>query len=484
MRTKSLLMILLLVCVAGKTASAQLTGSAVPASRTTDQPTAETRQSLPPSLDSFNGSGIVDKPVPGAVRLSLLDAMDRGIKHNLGLLLSQQQTESARAERWRNLSALLPHVSAGSSENVQKINLAAFGIPISINGSTLVGPFSVFDARATMSETLLDFNLLNKVRSSAESERAAKFSLQDARELVVLVVGDQYLLVLADAARLETAQAQLKTAMTILDRTRDMKAAGMAAGIDVLRAQVQMQAQQQRLLVAENQLERQKMVLARTIGLPVSQQIELSDSVPASPTPPLDLDAALARAYTRRPEYLAAQSRTRAAELTVKAAQGEALPTVQMNGDYGAIGRSPGSAEPTYTVAAGVRIPIFQGGRVRAEVSQARSELRQRQMQLEDLRSRVEFEVRSAWLDVKTSADQVEVARQTVTLAGEQLIQAQDRYAAGVAGTLDVVQAQEAVATANETYIQSLYLNNVAKLSLARALGVAEQQTREFLGGK
>jgi outer membrane protein TolC len=335
-----------------------------------------------------------------------------------------------------------------------------------------------------MTDTVLDFNLLNKVRAASANEKAARLSLQDARELVVLVVGDQYLLVLANAARLETAKAQLDTAQTIFKRTQDMKSAGVSAGIDVLRAQVQMHTQQQRLLAAENQLERQKMVLARTIGLPVSQSIELTDAVPSSPTPSVDLDAALARAYLRRPDYLAAQSRTRAAELAVRAAQGEALPTVQINGDYGAIGRSPGDAQNTYSVAAGVRIPVFQGGRVKAEVAEARAALRQHQMQLEDMHNRIEFEVRAAWLDVKTSGDQVEVAKQSIDLAGQQLTQAQDRYSAGVAGTLDVVQAQEAVATANETYIQALYTNNVAKLSLARALGVAEQQTRDFLGGK
>ena len=481
MRTKSLLFILLLG-FAGQAASAQL-GAASP-STNSNRPRTEIPQAAPPSVDDFNGSAKVDKPVPGVVRLSILEAIDRGVKHNLGLLLSQQFTDSARAEHLRNLSELLPHVSAGSTETVQKINIAAFGLPFTVNGSSLVGPFSIFDARASMTDTVLDFNLLNKVRAASANEKAARLSLQDARELVVLVVGDQYLLVLANAARLETAKAQLDTAQTILKRTQDMKNAGTSAGIDVLRAQVQMHTQQQRLLAAENQLERQKMVLARTIGLPVSQSIELTDAVPSSPTPSVDLDAALARAYVRRPDYLAAQSRTRAAELTVRAAQGEALPTVQLNGDYGAIGRSPGDAQPTYSVAAGVRIPVFQGGRVKAEVAEARAVLRQHQMQLEDMHNRIEFEVRAAWLDVKTSGDQVEVAKQSIDLAGQQLTQAQDRYAAGVAGTLDVVQAQEAVATANETYIQALYTNNVAKLSLARALGVAEQQTREFLGGK
>ncbi len=446
------------------------------------QPTSENIQSL--QLQQFNGSGIVDKPVPGVLKLSLLDVINRGVKHNLGLLLSQQQTETARAQRWRSLSSLLPNVAVRSSETVQQVNLAAFGIPFTVNGSTIVGPFAIFDARPTVTERLLDFNALNRVRAAAENERAARHTVDDARELVVLVVGNQYLLAVADAARLQTAQAELATAKAIYDRTADMKKAGVAPQIDVLRAQVEMQQRQQRVLAAQNQLEQQRMSLERTIGLPVTQQIELTDTVPYGPMQELNTDEALERAYSIRPEYLAAESLVRSAEIQVKAAKGEALPTLDLNGDYGVIGPTVGAARATYTVGAGVRIPIFQGGRVRADVLQAETNLKQQRFRLQDLRGRIEFEVRSALLDVKTSEEQIAVAKQSVDLSGEQLKQAQDRYAAGVSGSLEVVQAQEAVTAANETYIQALYLNNVAKLALARGLGVAEQRTRAFLEGR
>ena len=438
-----------------------------------------------PTLDTFTGSGAVDQLVPGVIPLSLLDAMDRGLKHNLGLLLSQQQSEQARAQYRRQLSALLPNISGNVSETVNQINLAAFGIPLPAGlSSPVVGPFGIFDAHANLSETLLDFNALNRVRAATENEKAAKFTVQDARELVVLVVGDEYLLTLASAARLDTAKAQLTTAQTIFSQTGDLKKAGVAAGIDVLRAQVQLQTQQQRVLAAQNQYERQKMVLARTIGLPPSQQFQLTDAVPYAPLSALDLEQALAQSYKQRPEYLAAESRTRAAELAVRAAKGEALPTVQVNGQLGRIGPAPGSSETTYSLAAGLRIPIFQGGKVKADVDLAEAQLRQSRMQLEDLHSRVEFEVRTALLDVKTSDDQVQVARQQIDLAAEELKEARDRYAAGVSGSLEVVQAQEAVSAANDNQIQALYQNNVAKLSLVRALGQAEQRTRSFLGGK
>jgi outer membrane protein TolC len=456
-----------------------------PATDAAEPPAAGVSVAQTPALGVFSGSGTVDKVVPGVVRLSLLDAMDRGLKHNLGLLLSQQQTEQARAQYRRQLSALLPNISGNVSEAVQQINLAAFGIPLPAGlSSPVVGPFGLFDAHANLSQTLLDFNALNRVRAAAENQKTAKFTLQDARELVVLVVGNEYLLTLASAGRLDAANAQLTTAQTIFQQTGDLKRAGVAAGIDVLRAQVQMQTQQQRVLAAQNQYERQKMQLARTIGLPVSQQFELTDSVPYAPLSAMNMEEALAQAYRQRPEYLAAESRARAAELAVKAARGERLPTVQVNGQTGYLGQSPGSAELTYNLSAGVRIPIFQGGKVRADVAQAESLWQQSRLQLEDLRGRVEFEIRTALLDVRTSDEQVQVARQQIGLAAEQLKEARDRYAAGISGSLEVVQAQEAVATANDNQIQALYLNNVAKLSLVRALGEAEQRTRSFLGGK
>ncbi|HZS26396.1 MAG TPA: TolC family protein [Candidatus Angelobacter sp.] len=458
---------------------------AAPAPSPTESQSTPLTLSQTPSTNVFTGSGSVDKLVPGTISLSLLDAMDRGLKHNLGLLLSQQQSDQARAQYRRQLSLLLPNVSGNVSESLNQINLAAFGIPLPAGlTSPVVGPFGVFDAHASMSETLLDFNALNKIHAAAENEKVAKFTILDARELVVLVVGNEYLLTLADGARLDTAKAQLTTAQTIFQQTSDLKKAGVSAGIDVLRAQVQMQTQQQRVLAAQDQFERQKMQLARTIGLPVSQQYQLTDTVPYAPLQTMDLDQALAQAYKQRPEYLAAESRTRAAELAVKAARGEALPTIEVNGQTGVIGPTPGNSEATYNLSAGVHVPIFQGGKVKADVAQADAQLRQSRMQLEDLHSRVEFEVRSALLDVKTSDDQVQVARQQIDLAAEQLKEARDRYAAGVSGSLEVVQAQEAVASANDNNIQALYLNNVAKLSLVRALGEAEQRTRAFLGGK
>ena len=461
---------------------AQTAAAAAPSEQQT-APTVMITQPLSTSV--FNGSGKVDKLVPGEISLTILDAIDRGIRHNLGLLLSQEQSATARAQYRRSLSSLLPNISARGSDSVQQINLAAFGIPLPAGlSSPVVGPFNVLDGRAAMTETFLDFTALNRLRQSAENEKTASFTVQDARELVVLVVGNQYLLTIAAASRLDTAKAQLNTAQIIFQQAQDQKNAGVSPGIDVLRAQVQMQTQQQRVLSAQNQLDQQKLALARIIGMPVAQQFRLTDKVPYAPLPPINLEESLARAYRQRPEYLAAESRVRAAELSLKASKAERLPTAQLNGDWGYLGQRFTTMENTYSIAAGVRIPIFQGGKASADIAQSQSELRQSQLQLEDLHNRLEQEVRSALLDVQSSDQQVNVAEQSIGLAAEQLTQAQDRFKAGVSNSLEVVQAQEAVATANDTFIQALYSNNVAKLELARALGEAERQTKAFLGGK
>jgi outer membrane protein TolC len=463
------------------TATGQITGSGIPPAFG-NTPPPETVPFGTLSFDRFSGSGVVDKLVPGVIQLSVINAVDRGLKHNLGLILSQEEKSFERAQHLRELSILLPQVGFTSSESVQQINLAAFGIPF--NGLTVVGPFGLFDARPHLSDRLLDLSAVNRLRSAIQNEKAASLTVQDARELVVLVVGNEYLLTLSADARLETARAQLTTAQAIYRQAADMKKAGVVPGIDVLRAQVQMQERQQAVLSAENQLAKQRMNLARTIGLPLTQSFELTDKVPYSPLAELNLEEELARTYSRRPEYLAAEARLHAAERQVVAARQERLPTLDVFGDFGVFGPAPGSAQQTFSVAAGLRVPVFDGGRIKSDVIQAQANVRQLKSQLEDLRGRIELEVRSAILDVTTSNDQVAVAQQSIVLAADQLKQSQDRFRSGVSTSLEVVQAQEAVATANETLIQATYLNNVAKLSLARALGVAEQRTRAFFGGK
>jgi outer membrane protein TolC len=278
-------------------------------------------------------------------------------------------------------------------------------------------------------------------------------------------------------------RAQQTTAEALYEQARDLKAAGIVAGIDVLRSQVQLQNERQRVITAENDFEKAKLQLARAIGLPLGQVFTLSDKIPYAPMTVPALDEVLARALESRPDFLAAKSRLEAARASSRAATGALLPSLRFDADYGAIGQTYGTAHETYTIAATVHIPIFDGGTAKARRIETGSLVRRREGELADLRGRVEYEVRSSLLDLRATEQQLEAARTNMQLADAELTQARDRFGAGVTGNLEITQAQESVATASEQYITALYSNNLAKASLARALGIAESAVASYLGG-
>ena len=424
------------------------------------------------------------KATAEVIPLTMNDALDRGLKHNLRIILSEQDERSSKGARLRALSDLLPKVNFRSGESIQKINLAAFGFPRQPGVPEVVGPFSVFDARGAVTAPLLDLKSLNNTRSSNELVKATEYAYDSTRETVVLVVADLYLEALAAQARVEAAKSQFTTAETVFKQATDLKKNGVAAGIDVLRAQVQMQTRQSQQIAAENEFEKRKLNLARAIGFDPAQKFTLADRMPEAPVNPITIEQVLDDANRNRPDLKRANALVASAELSKKSAISEALPTIRFNGDYGAIGRAPGNARGTFTAAVGIDIPIFQGGRVAGKTIEADALLKQRRAEAEDLKARIEAEVREYFLDVQTAARQLAVAKSSVQLANQQLEQARDRFAAGVAGTLEVVQSEEALAAAQESLIASQYGFNVARAQLARSAGVAERSVKEFLGAQ
>jgi outer membrane protein TolC len=442
---------------------------------------------IPPSVqqNGFTGSVPETKLSPEPLPISFLDAIDRGLKQNLGLLLSGDNTLAARGAKWKELSNLLPNVVAKGEEDVQQTSLSALGLKIPIAGfPRVLGPFNYLDVRAFLDQSVFNWNYIQKERAAAQSLKAAAYSYQDARELVVLITGNAYLEAIAEAARVETAEAQVKTAQTLYDRSVDQQKAGVSPAIDTLRAQVELQSRQQQLIVARNDFAKQKLALSRIIGLALGQEFILTDKAPYDMLVPPTLEESLRRAYAARADYQAALAQARAAELSRRAASAELYPTFDLEGDFGDIGVNPGTSNGTFHVAGTVTVPIFQGGKTHADVLQAEAELRQAKARLEDLRGQIDNDVRTALLDLNAASDQVQVARSTVDLAEQTLTQAQDRFTAGVTDNLEVVQAQESVASAHENYISSLYAHNLAKVELARALGNAEQGVKQYLKGK
>jgi outer membrane protein TolC len=437
-------------------------------------------------VSSFAGS-VPEKLVPGVLALSLQDAIDRGLKQNLGLLISRADVRSARGQRWEQLSALLPHVTAApymgeSKLNIDELGFAGLGSLLHISPS--VGPFSFFDARASVTQSLFDWKSINATRAANQSVKSADYTFKDAHDLVVLAVGYTYFQAIADEARIETEKAQVETAQALYNQANDQVSAGTSPDIDALRTKVELQTRQQQLIQAQNNFAIQKLTVARVIGLAPGQEFEFTDKSPYQPLEDITVDEALRRAYASRSDYQAAMTDVRAAELSRKAAAAGYLPSVSLDADYGLGGAHPSTATTVADVRGTLSIPIFQGGSVHADVLQADARLEQSRERLDNLRAQIDSDVRAALLNLRSSAEQVNVAHSNIDLAEQTLGQSRDRFSAGVTDSVEVVQSQEAVASAHEQYISSLYNYNYAKISLVRALGIAEGGVREFFKGK
>jgi outer membrane protein TolC len=443
--------------------------------------------SLPGTQSPFTGSEPEGKATSEVLQLSFQEAIDRGLRNNLGLLLSGDQTIMARGERWKELSNLLPNLQARLQEDVQTQSLTALGLKSNVFPFPIprvIGPFNYFDARASLSQSLFNYRDLEQERAATERLKSAQYSYKDARELVVLAVGNAYLVAIAAAARIETAEAQVTNAQALFNKAADQQKAGLSPAIDTLRSQVELQTRQQQLIAARNDFARQKLSLARIIGLASGQEFVLTEKAPYQSLTPLPVETYLQRAYTLRSDYQAAQAQVRAAELSHRGAAAGRYPTLGFDANYGDIGVTPAHSNGTWQVDGALNIPIFQGGKVHSDILEADAQLKQARSQLGDLRGRIDYEVRASLLDLNSAAEQVEVARSSVELAEEALTQSRDRFSAGVTDNLEVVQAQEAVAGAHESYIQSLYAHNLAKVELARAIGDAEQGVKRYLKGE
>jgi outer membrane protein TolC len=465
-----------LILTGGYPAAAQSSGQAL-----YSLPSAE--QVINRNQDPFTGSIPQGKATAGTIELTIEDALQRGLQYNLGLYLADRVTQQSRAAHLRALSDMLPVVNGSFAEEEQKINLKALGFTGAIfpGVPTSIGPFGITDLRATGAWNAIDLHTIDNVRAASQNVKAAQFTYRDARDTVVLAVGANYLLTIANESRLEATDAELKTAQALYQLAADQETAGISPNIDTLRARVQLQAQQEAVIEAQNELEKQRIALARVIGLPVGQKFRLVNRVPYHPLPEMELESAYARALQTRPDYQAALAALKAAQLSREAAWKQRLPSIGLAGEYGVLGTTPDAMSPNWSAAATLRIPIFEGGKIEADVQQTDAVLKQRQAQVDDMRGRIEQDVEDAILDLKAAAQQVEVAKMGLDLAQQALGQSQDRFAAGVTNNVEVIQAQQQLASANDRFISSLYAHNIAKVLLARAIGNAEQAVQQYL---
>jgi len=439
-------------------------------------------QAAGPTAQSYQGSVTAGETSGQPIDLSLDDAIQRGLKNNLGVILSSTQTASARGQRLSQLQTLLPSIDASFKDTVSQVDLPAEGLKIP-GFPTIIGPFGYQDLRATLNWSLVNVASLRNYLAARHNFASAQLSADDARDMVVLTVGNAYLLVLADETQVSSVEAQVSTSKISLDQAVANHDAGTAPKLDELRARVDYQSLQQQLIVAKNSLEKDKLALARTIGLPLAQSFFLTDQAPYAAFDQLDVEATIRQAHANRKDLAAMLEQVKAAEQQRKAATADRLPTLAFSADYGDIGVNLSHSHGTEDVTGTISVPLFEEFALRGEAQVAQSQLDVAQAQLSDKNAQVDADIRDALLDIASSQKQVEVAKSSVDLANEALSEAQERYKNGVSDNLAVSQAEQSLAQADDQYVTSLYRHNIAKLSLARALG-AGQSYKTYLGGK
>ncbi len=448
------------------------------------------------AANPFYGSITAQPATDNTIQLSLDDAIHRGLENNLGLKQAEYSENAIHGQKLQALQEFLPTISLSGDSGFHQYNLAAQGFgPKVIDkfaklfpGGLPPGSFSLI-TRATVTEGLIHYNqtlfsgpVIAGWRAAGAATRAAHFNTTRARGEVVQQVATAYLHAIAAASEVDNAKALIQVDQVAFNQAHDAHLAGTASNLDELRARVQLQAQQQALIAAQNNLDKDLILLKREIGLDPGQNVTLSDRAPygelASQTP----EEVRAIALKSRQDYQNLQNTVQELRAVHAAYRSQRLPTLSFSGDYGVTQIGGVGSHGTFSAVGTLSFPIFREARLRGDEQASQAQLDSANSQLEDLRGKIDQQVRSALLDVDATAKLVEVARSNVELATRALSDETDRVNAGVDDNLPLVTAQATLATAQNNLVESLYQYNLSKLALARASGVLEQQYRVYLG--
>ena len=412
-----------------------------------------------------------------ALRLTLDQAVGLALKQNptaqiaiLTAAQSEQDKNIARAE-------LLPQVNARISDEAQKVNLLAqFGGKTPFPGfPKSLGPYQLFSAGPSVSAPVFDLTLWQRYQAARNTANASEANSLSTREQVILLAVSQYIGTLRAVANVQASRSRVDLAQALYDQAADLQKEGVGTGIDTLRANVELQNEKQRLLEAENERETSLYGLSRLLNLDPRQKIELADSLSFFDTPQPEVEASIEAALANRQEWKAVASQIKAAEGQKRAAQDSRLPNVRFDGTFSYVGTSGNTTLPTYTYQGSVNVPLFTGGRIRAQVVSADLEIRKLEEQRADLRNQIALDVKTALLNLDSARSEVQVANLGVQLSKEEVDQSRDRFKAGVANNIEVIQAQDSLSRANDNQIAALYRFNQARADLARSIGQMEK---------
>jgi outer membrane protein len=411
------------------------------------------------------------------LRLTLDQAVGLALKQNPTAQIAILQ--AAQSEQDKNIARadLLPQVKAQISDEAQKVNLLAqFGGRTPFPGfPKTLGPYQVFSAGPSFGVPVFDLTLWRRYQGAQSTLSATKATSLTTREQVILLVVSQYIGTLRAVANVEASLSRVSLAQALYDQAADLQKEGVGTGIDTLRANVELQNEKQRLIEAETDRDTSLFGLSRLLNLDPRQAIELADSLSFFDTPQPEVETSLELALAERQEWKSLGAQIKAAEFEKKASQDSRLPSLRFDGDFAYVGTSGSTTLPTYTYEASVNMPLFTGGRIRAEVVRADLEIRKLEQQKDDLRNQIALDVKTALLNLQSARSEVQVANLGVQLSKEEVDQARDRFKAGVANNIEVIQAQDSLARANDNQIAALYRFNQARADLARSIGQMEK---------
>jgi outer membrane protein TolC len=438
--------------------------------------------------------GVVVQPAPsGIVPLTLDDAISTALRQNTNVLLTQYQEKYVHGEVLQVGNSLLPTLEFKAYTQTQEINLAAMGFKASTLASISIPGFNpatfstivkvnTTDAQLSLSQALFNVPAFYLYKAAKKATEATNWQALNARGGVVIQTAGLYLRTLADQAQVRNAQALLQQDDLVFQHARASRDAGVGINLDVLRAQVQLQTEQQVLVAAQNAVDKDKVMLNRAMGAPAGQQLELVDSVPFAALDGLSVGEAMQVAEDKRKDLRGLEAQLDVAGATEKAVAFQRLPTLGIGGFYGVLGETTGLYHGVFAAEGQLQIPVFQEALQRGQREVARTQKIALEHQIVARRGDIESEIRSSMLDVESSRDLVMVARSNVRLAQQELDDATARYVAGVDDNLPVVEAQATLAGAENQVVQSEFQYNYAKLDLARNTGVVESQYKQYLG--
>jgi outer membrane protein len=406
------------------------------------------------------------------LKLTLQEAVQIALQENPQVQIGNFNAAQAQQDRSIARSALLPQVDLSASIAAERFNADTFfgkhATPQHI------GPFEVFQAGPGFATPIFDLTLWRRYQAAQYGVEAGQSQAGAIREQTVLLVVSQYLACLRAGANVEAAQSRVELAAALHKVASDRQDSGAGTGLDTLRASVQLQNEKQELIVAQTDLKTGLFGLARLLNVDPRQSIELADQVRFFETPSNNIEQSLEGAYSNRPDMKALLASELSAQKDRSATSAERLPSFAAQGSWGYNGLSISSAIPIYQIAVGVSIPIFTGGRIKAEVAKADLELKKIAQEKQDLRNQIAQQVLTAAAQLDSARNEVEVSNEGVKLATEEVTQSRDRFQAGVANNIEVITAQDELARANDNQINALYRFNQARADLAHATGQIE----------